>query len=84
MPDHVAGLTRWAIVLFSPRRSPLPGRLLRCAVAAATGEAMADIVFAFLTPDGAVERRLDDFGGLVAEVRDLLVAGREMIAERVP
>ena len=42
------------------------------AVAEATGEPVARVVFVFLTPDGAVEHELADLEGAVDEVRSVL------------
>jgi ATP-dependent exoDNAse (exonuclease V) beta subunit len=39
------------------------------ALADATGEAVVDVVFVFLTPEGAVERRLPDLARAVDEIR---------------
>ena len=45
------------------------------AVEEATGEAVVDVVFAFLTPEGPVERSLPDLAGAVADVRRLAESG---------
>jgi hypothetical protein len=39
------------------------------------------VTFVFLTPAGAVERHLPDLDVAVAEVRALVVAGREVLVE---
>ncbi|MEJ7584480.1 MAG: PD-(D/E)XK nuclease family protein [Acidimicrobiales bacterium] len=49
------------------------------AVAAATGEQVVRVVFLVLTPDGAVERDLPDLAAAVAEVRQLVVRGNEVV-----
>jgi hypothetical protein len=48
------------------------------AVGAATGEEVLRVTFVFLTPDGAVERDLDDLPSAIDEVR-ALVAGRQEV-----
>ncbi|MHB8438971.1 MAG: 3'-5' exonuclease, partial [Acidimicrobiales bacterium] len=49
------------------------------AVAATTGELVARVVFVFLTPEGAVERDLPDFAAAVEHVRELVIAGQEVV-----
>lgn len=49
------------------------------AVAEATGEPVEDVVFVFLTPAGAIERRLPDLPDAVAGVRRLVEAGAESV-----
>lgn len=49
------------------------------AVARATGEEVATVVFVFLTPAGAVERPLPDLDGAVAEVRRRIEVGTETV-----
>ncbi|CAN5915004.1 hypothetical protein BH23ACT10_BH23ACT10_05950 [soil metagenome] len=44
------------------------------AVEAATGEPVVRVVFVFLTPDGAIERELDDLPACVAAVRHAVAA----------
>ncbi len=44
------------------------------AVAAATGERVARVVFVFLTPDGAIERELDDVDACAADVARTVAA----------
>ncbi len=51
------------------------------AVSAATGEPVVRVTFVFLTPEGAVERHLADLDAGVAEVRALVVTGREVTVE---
>jgi hypothetical protein len=48
-------------------------------VADATGEPVAEVVFVFLTPEGAVERRLPDLSQVVAEVRQLAATDDERL-----
>jgi ATP-dependent exoDNAse (exonuclease V) beta subunit len=50
----------------------LQGGAYAVALEAATGEPVARVVFVFLTPDGAVERELDDLDGCSAAVRAAL------------
>jgi ATP-dependent helicase/nuclease subunit A len=50
----------------------LQGAAYALVVAAATGEPVADVVFVYLTPQGAVEHRLTDLDAATAEVRTLL------------
>ncbi|MGH8992035.1 MAG: PD-(D/E)XK nuclease family protein, partial [Acidimicrobiia bacterium] len=59
----------------------LQGGSYAVAVAAATGDAVAEVVFVFLTPDGAVERRLEDLELAVGEVQALVGAGNEITAD---
>jgi ATP-dependent exoDNAse (exonuclease V) beta subunit len=49
------------------------------AVADATGEPVVDVVFVFLTPEGAVDRSLPDLAGAVDEVRRLAAAGDDSL-----
>jgi hypothetical protein len=56
-------------------RYRLQGAAYALAVEEATGEPVADVVFAFLTPDGPVELALDDLADAVAHVRRLAEAG---------
>jgi ATP-dependent exoDNAse (exonuclease V) beta subunit len=48
-------------------------------IAATTAEPVFRVTFLFLTPDGAVERHLADLETAVAEVRQLVSSGREMV-----
>jgi ATP-dependent helicase/nuclease subunit A len=48
-------------------------------VAGATGESVTDVVFLFLTPDGPVERILDDLDGSIAHIRELVSEGTESV-----
>jgi ATP-dependent exoDNAse (exonuclease V) beta subunit len=56
------------------QRYRIQGASYGLAVADATGEPVLDVVFAFLTPDGAVERTIPDLPGAVAEARRLALA----------
>ena len=49
-------------------------------VEAATGETVSRVTFLFLTPDGAVERHLEDLETAKDHVRDLVTSGHEMLA----
>ena len=40
---------------------------------------MVRVVFLFLTPDGAVERELDDLDAAIADVERLVAAGEELL-----
>jgi ATP-dependent helicase/nuclease subunit A len=57
----------------------LQGAAYALAMAQATGEAVARVVFVFLTPQGAVERELPDLTGAIADVERLVVAGHELV-----
>ena len=48
-------------------------------IAEATGEPVMGVTFLFLTPHGAVERRLDDLPEAVSHVRSLVTAGAEVL-----
>jgi ATP-dependent helicase/nuclease subunit A len=48
------------------------------ATSLATGEPVARVTFAFLTPAGALELHLEDLEAAVGEVRDLLAAGADL------
>jgi hypothetical protein len=50
----------------------LQGGAYALALEAATGEPVTRVVFVFLTPEGAVERDLDDLDGCRAAVRATL------------
>jgi ATP-dependent exoDNAse (exonuclease V) beta subunit len=50
-------------------------------VGAAIDEPVVRVTFLFLTPDGAVERHLDDLDGAMAEVRQLVTAGQEIVTD---
>ncbi|MBN2624599.1 MAG: UvrD-helicase domain-containing protein [Acidimicrobiales bacterium] len=56
-------------------RYRIQGASYALAVAAATGQPVTDVVFVFLTPDGAIDRPLPDLAGAVDEVRRLASAG---------
>ena len=56
-------------------RYRLQGASYALAVEQATGEAVVDVRFAFLTPEGPVEAELPDLAGAVAHVRRLAEAG---------
>ena len=56
----------------------LQGGAYALAVRATTGEAVARVCFAFLTPSGAVEIDLDDVDAAVAEVESLVASGSEL------
>jgi ATP-dependent exoDNAse (exonuclease V) beta subunit len=49
------------------------------AMAEATGEEVVEVVFVFLTPRGAIERRLPDLSAAVADVRGLIASGAELV-----
>ena len=53
----------------------IQGASYALAVAAATGEPVARVTFLFLTPDGAVERHLEDLDDAMDHVRDLVILG---------
>jgi ATP-dependent exoDNAse (exonuclease V) beta subunit len=61
-------------------RYRMQGASYALAVADATGEPVLDMVFAFLTPEGAVERALPDLAGSVAEARRLATTGDPRLA----
>jgi ATP-dependent helicase/nuclease subunit A len=48
-------------------------------VEAATGEKVSRVTFMFLTPDGAVERHLEDLDAAMDHVRDLVTSGHEVL-----
>ena len=48
-------------------------------VEAATGEKVSRVTFLFLTPDGAVERHLEDLHDAMDHVRDLVTSGHEVL-----
>jgi ATP-dependent helicase/nuclease subunit A len=56
------------------QRYRMQGASYALAVADATGEPVLDMVFAFLTPKGAVERAIPDLADAVAEARRLALA----------
>lgn len=60
-------------------RYRMQGAAYALAVADATGEPVAEVVFVFLTPEGAVERRLPDLSQAVAEVRQLAATDDERL-----
>jgi ATP-dependent helicase/nuclease subunit A len=55
------------------------GAAYAMAVEEATGEPVARVVFLFLTPAGAIERRLTDVEGTIAELRSRIEAGAESV-----
>lgn len=57
----------------------LQGASYALAVGETTGEPVHRVVFAFLTPAGAVELDLDDIEGAVGEVKALVAAGAEQV-----
>jgi ATP-dependent helicase/nuclease subunit A len=57
----------------------LQGAAYALSVARATGEPVVRVVFVFLTPDGAVERDLEDLTGAVADVERLVQSGAEQV-----
>ncbi|HEX2699594.1 MAG TPA: UvrD-helicase domain-containing protein [Acidimicrobiales bacterium] len=59
----------------------LQGASYAVAVGAATAEDVVRVTFVFLTPEGAVERHLDDLPGSMDRVRELVAAGREMTTD---
>ncbi|HYZ98744.1 MAG TPA: 3'-5' exonuclease, partial [Acidimicrobiales bacterium] len=61
-------------------RYRMQGASYALAVADATGEPVLDMVFAFLTPEGPVERALPDLAGSVAEARRLATTGDPRLA----
>jgi len=56
-------------------RYRLQGASYALAVEEAAGEPVVDVVFAFLTPDGSVERSMPDVRGAVAQVRRMAESG---------
>jgi ATP-dependent helicase/nuclease subunit A len=60
-------------------RYRVQGASYALAVADATGEPVVDVVFTFLTPEGAIDRRLPDLPAAVAEVRRLAAAGDDRL-----
>jgi ATP-dependent exoDNAse (exonuclease V) beta subunit len=56
----------------------LQGASYALTVAAAAGEAVARVVFLFLTPSGPIERELGDLAAAIDEVRALVTAGVEI------
>jgi ATP-dependent exoDNAse (exonuclease V) beta subunit len=50
-------------------------------VSAAIAEPVARVTFLFLTPDGAVERNLDNLDAAMADVRRLVTAGQETVTD---
>jgi RecB family exonuclease len=56
-------------------RYRLQGSSYALAVAEATGEPVDQVVFLFLTPNGAVARHLDDVPGAVADARKIVEGG---------
>jgi ATP-dependent helicase/nuclease subunit A len=60
-------------------RYRVQGASYALAVADATGEPVVDVVFAFLTPEGAIDRQLPDLPAAVAEIRRLAAAGDDRL-----
>src|SRR5690606_7025767 len=56
-------------------RYRIQGASYALAVAETTGEPVVDVVFAFLTPEGPVERALDGLDAAVEHVRRLAASG---------
>jgi hypothetical protein len=56
------------------QRYRMQGACYALAVADATREPVLDMVFVFLTPDGAVERSIPDLAEAVAEARGFALA----------
>jgi ATP-dependent helicase/nuclease subunit A len=48
-------------------------------IRATTAEPVVRVTFLFLTPDGAIERHLSDLDAAVADVHQLVSAGREVV-----
>jgi hypothetical protein len=48
-------------------------------VSEATGQKVVRVTFLFLTPDGAVERDLEDLDAATSHVGELVSAGREVL-----
>ena len=59
----------------------LQGASYALLIAETTDEPVAEVVFVFLTPAGAVERRLTDLESTVADVRRLVAAGAEITVD---
>jgi ATP-dependent exoDNAse (exonuclease V) beta subunit len=57
----------------------LQGAAYAVAVGRATAESVVRVVFLFLTPDGAVERELQDLPQATADVERLVAAGQELV-----
>jgi ATP-dependent exoDNAse (exonuclease V) beta subunit len=57
----------------------LQGASYALIIAATTGEPVVGVTFVYLTPQGAVEQRLDDLEAAIHEVRRLVAAGREVV-----
>ncbi|HEX6425929.1 MAG TPA: UvrD-helicase domain-containing protein [Acidimicrobiales bacterium] len=60
-------------------RYRLQGAAYALAIGDATGDEVVDVVFVFLTPGGAVDRRLPDLAGAVADVRRRAAAGENRL-----
>ncbi|MET0726924.1 MAG: UvrD-helicase domain-containing protein [Acidimicrobiales bacterium] len=58
----------------------LQGAAYAVAVGRATAEPVVRVVFLFLTPNGAVERRLTDLDAAMADVERIVVAGQELVS----
>ena len=65
-----------AAVEAAVERYRLQGATYTLALQEYLGETVADMVFVFLTPSGAVERTVDDLPAAVDEVRNGLAAAR--------
>ena len=59
----------------------LQGASYALTVASSTAEPVVRVTFLFLTPNGAVERHLSDLDATVDDVRRLLRAGEEVMAD---
>jgi hypothetical protein len=57
----------------------LQGASYALTVAAATGRPVKRVTFLYLTPNGPVERHLDDLDTAVEHVRTLVTAGQEIL-----
>ena len=56
----------------------LQGASYALTIAATTAEPVSRVTFLFLTPNGPVERHLDDLDAAVERVRALVTAGQEI------
>ena len=59
----------------------LQGASYALTIAAATGESVTRVTFLFLTPNGPVERDLDDLDAAIDRVRALVTAGQEITVD---
>ncbi len=55
------------------------GAAYALAVSEAVGEPVSQVVFVFLTPEGALERAVEELGEAVAHVRELVTSGQEVL-----